>query len=64
MADMKRDETKPRDTEKKTGLTEKQFIEYLEERFRKLKQDEQRFRNEVLARNTYPVENSGFTNTR
>ncbi len=61
---MKRDENKPRNTKKKTGLTEKQFIEYLEERFRKLKQDEQKFRNEVLARSTYSVKNSGYTNTQ
>lgn len=46
---MKRDETKSQGSGKKKGLTEKEFIEYLEERFRKLKIDEQRFREEVLA---------------
>jgi len=46
---MKRDKTKSQDSVKKKGLTEKEFIDYLEERFRKLKMDEQKFREEVLA---------------
>ncbi len=46
---MKRDETNSRNGEKKTGFSEKEFLEYLEERFRKLRLDEQKFREEVLA---------------
>jgi len=57
---MKREEIKSQDAGKKTGLSEKQFIEYLEERFRKLKLDEQKFREEVLARSQYPANNSGY----
>lgn len=47
---MKRDEKLTQKVEKKPGFSEKDFIDYLEERFRKLKQDEQKFRDEVLAR--------------
>ncbi|HKB84772.1 MAG TPA: hypothetical protein VKD08_01285 [Ignavibacteriaceae bacterium] len=57
---MKRDEKKTQDTENK-GFSEKEFMEYLEERFRKLKLDEQKFREEVLAKNSYLERNSDYT---
>jgi hypothetical protein len=61
MAIMKRDITKSDGRVKKKGLTEKEFIEYLEERFRKLKMDEQRFREEVLAGNISRDTNSNYS---
>ncbi len=50
---MKRDEKKSQNNENTKGFSEKEFMEYLEERFRKLKLDEQKFREEVLTRNSY-----------
>ncbi len=50
---MKRETKNSPDKEKKTGFSEKEFLEYLEERFRKLRLDEQKFREEVLAKGTY-----------
>jgi hypothetical protein len=50
---MKREKKNSKVQEKKTGFSEKEFLEYLEERFRKLKLDEQKFREEVLSGNTY-----------
>lgn len=46
---MKREEEKSRNVVRKTGFSEKEFMEYLEERFRKLKLEEQKFREEVLS---------------
>ena len=57
MAIMKREEKKPQEYVKKAVFTEKEFIEYLEERFRKLRLDEQKFREEVLTRNTFMNDN-------
>jgi hypothetical protein len=48
-------------SEEKTGFSEKEFIDYLEERFRKLKLDEQKFRDEVLAQKRALGKNSQFT---
>ncbi len=50
---MKREEKNSKEKEQKTGFSEKEFIEYLEERFRKLKLDEQKFREEVLAESAF-----------
>ena len=60
MAIMKREEEKSKEIQNKAAFTEKEFIEYLEERFRKLRLDEQKFREEVLARNTYRNESSEY----
>ncbi len=57
---MKRDEKKTQNTEEKKGFSEQEFMEYLEERFRKLKLDEQKFREEVLAKNSYLERNSEY----
>lgn len=50
---MKREKKNFEVNEKKSGFSEKEFLEYLEERFRKLRLDEQKFRDEALAGNTY-----------
>ena len=50
---MKREKENSQVNEKKSGFSEKEFLEYLEERFRKLRLDEQKFREEALAGNTY-----------
>ncbi len=47
---MKREETTLKKKVEKKGFTDKEFIDYLEERFRKLRQDEQKFRDEVLTK--------------
>ena len=60
MAIMKREEEKSVEIQNKAVFTEKEFTEYLEERFRKLRLDEQKFREEVLTRNTYRKENSKY----
>ncbi len=60
MANMKRDEKKSL-VKEKAGFSEKEFIEYLQERFRKLKLDEQKFREEVLSGQTYFSDNRNFT---
>lgn len=46
---MKREQEKSRNVVRKTGFSEKEFMEYLEERFRKLKLEEQKFREDVLS---------------
>ncbi len=58
---MKREEKISQEKEKKSGFSEKEFLEYLEERFRKLRLDEQKFREEALAGNTYLNSSSTFT---
>lgn len=57
---MKREEIKSQYAVKKKGLSDKQFIEYLDERYRKLKLEEQKFREQVLARSRYTTGNSDF----
>ena len=57
---MKREEKKIQEYVRKAVFTEKEFIEYLEERFRKLRLDEQIFREEVLTRNTIMNDNSKY----
>lgn len=57
---MKREEKKSHDDEKKTGFSEKEFMEYLEERFRKLKLEEQKFREEALEGSSYLNRNSDY----
>lgn len=64
MVVMKREIKEAKSTEQKAGLTEKEYIEYIEERFRKLKQDEQKFRNEALTRNGNPAGGTGYTRTQ
>ena len=54
---MKREGKKTQEYIRKAVFTEKEFIEYLEERFRKLRLDEQKFREEVLTRNTFMNDN-------
>lgn len=61
---MKRDETKSHGSVKKKGLTDKEFIQYLEERFRKLKMDEQKFREEVLAGSITRGASSNYSKVR
>jgi hypothetical protein len=61
MAIMKRDEKNSQVNDKKSGFSEKEFLEYLEERFRKLRLDEQKFREEVLAGSTYLSSSRNFT---
>ncbi len=58
---MKREEKNSQNDEKKKGFSEKEFLEYLEERFRKLRLDEQKFREEVLAGSTFLNSNKSFT---
>ncbi len=57
---MKREEKKSQDSKKKTGFSEKEFMEYLEERFKNLKLEEQKFREEVLAGNSNLNRNSDY----
>jgi len=57
---MKRDERSVVKTGKKPVFSEKDFIDYLEERFRKLTLDEQKFRDEVAARKAL-LNNSNYT---
>jgi hypothetical protein len=61
MAIMKREEKNYKAKEKKSGFSEKEFLAYLEERFRKLRLDEQKFREEVLAGSTYLSSNRNYT---
>jgi hypothetical protein len=46
--------------EKQTGLSEKQFVHYLDERFRRLRLDEQKFREEVLTKRSILNKNSQY----
>lgn len=50
MAIMKREEPVTAKSENKKGFSEAEFIDYLEERFRELRLDEQKFRDEVLLK--------------
>ena len=50
---MKREKIIKQKIDKKTGFSEEEFIDYLEERFRMLRLDEQKFRDEVLAKNSW-----------
>ena len=58
---MKREEKNSQQKEQKTGFSEKEFMEYLEERFRKLKLDEQKFREEVLAGSAHLNNSRNYT---
>ncbi len=57
---MKRDKRAKANTGEKPVFGEKEFIDYLEERFRKLRLDEQNFREEVLARNALLGKNPDY----
>jgi hypothetical protein len=52
MAIMKREEPVAAKSEKKKGFSEAEFIDYLEERFRELRLDEQKFRDEILLKHS------------
>ena len=58
---MKRDERSVTNTGKKPVFSEKEFIDYLEERFRKLTLDEQKFRDKVSARKALLNKNLNYT---
>ena len=58
---MKRDAKNSEVKENKPVFSEKEFLEYLEERFRKLRLEEQKFREEVLAGNTNLSSNRNYT---
>ncbi|HSD62484.1 MAG TPA: hypothetical protein VLB50_01765 [Ignavibacteriaceae bacterium] len=47
---MNRDEKTTEKEGNKRGFSEQEFIDYLEERFRKLRLEEQKFREEVLLK--------------
>lgn len=58
---MKREERTVEKIENKTGFSEQEFIDYLEERFRKLRLEEQKFRDEVLAKQSADEKNSQYS---
>lgn len=58
---MKRENESKVELPKKTVFSEKEFLDYLEERFRKLKLEEQKFREEVLAGNVLLEKTAQYT---
>ena len=58
---MKRDKKSEASIGKKPVFSEQEYIEYLEERFRKLGADEQKFRDEVLTTKALLNKNSNYT---
>ncbi len=58
---MKRENENKVELPKKTVFSEKEFLDYLEERFRKLKLEEQKFREEVLAGNVLLEKTAQYT---
>lgn len=55
---MNREEKTTEKEESKRGFSEQEFIDYLEERFRKLRLEEQKFREEVFLKQTMDDKNS------
>jgi hypothetical protein len=58
---MKKEKESRTTLDRKTVFSEKEFQDYLEERFRKLKLDEQKFRDEVLTKNILPDKSDQYT---
>lgn len=58
---MKREEKSLNKKEGEKGFSDQEFIDYLEERLRKLRQEEQKFREEALRRQSIYSKSSEYS---